>query len=105
MNTRVVLQIPMEEALRLRAEEAASAIGFSSLQELVRIFLHKLALKKIGLNFTEEIILSKKATRLYKKIDSEVENSKNLYQTENFSDLISQLQGNTVPRKLSKVRS
>ena len=44
---RAVLQVPINSQLRQQAEKAAMSQGFSSLQEIVRLFLTKLAEKGI----------------------------------------------------------
>lgn len=45
---RIILQVPMQKTLRNEAEAAARFQGFSSLQEVVRIMLQKLAQKEIS---------------------------------------------------------
>ena len=40
---KVTLQIPMSKSLRIKAEKTALEQGFSSLQELIRVFLKKMA--------------------------------------------------------------
>ncbi len=41
--SRTILQIPMTKELRAKAEAVAQEYGFSSLQETVRVLLHKLS--------------------------------------------------------------
>lgn len=49
MNT--TLQVPVDASLKSRATKAAKAMGFSSLQEIVRVFLQKLADGEIHIEF------------------------------------------------------
>lgn len=49
MNT--TLQVPIGISLKIRATKAAKAMGFSSLQEIVRVFLQKLASGQIQVEF------------------------------------------------------
>jgi len=44
---KTVLQIPINQDLKISAEQEALSQGFSSLQELVRVFLSKIATHKI----------------------------------------------------------
>ncbi len=49
--SRVVLQVPINAVLRKDAEKAAEKLGFSSLQELLRVFLHKFSRGEISITF------------------------------------------------------
>ncbi len=49
MNT--ILQIPVNKNLRDQAASRAEKMGFSSLQELIRLFLNKLAAGEIDIKF------------------------------------------------------
>ena len=105
MNNRTVLQVPMPKNLKTTAEAAAYDYGFSSLQETVRIFLKKLAEKTIEVNFIEKpkpVYLSAKAIKRYNKMTDDFDKGKNIYQAKNIDDLMAQLNGNILPRKLSK---
>ena len=90
---RTVLQIPMSPTLRQRAEREALYQGFSSIQEAVRIFLSKLANKKIGITFGEESVkLSPRAIKRYNKILHDIESGKEkLYKAKSVEDLMRQL--------------
>lgn len=79
MNT-TTLQVPVSKSLKLSAQAAASAQGFSSLQEAVRVFLKKLSDKSITLTFAspgkewfaEEVLTPKEAAHLdrrYREIE------------------------------------
>lgn len=73
---RVVLQIPIDIALRKAAEKSALEQGFSSLQEVTRIFLKQLAKKTISVNFEQTIKLSPKAIKRYNKAIDDIESGK-----------------------------
>ncbi len=89
---RTVLQIPVNAALRQRAEKEALHQGFSSLQEAVRIFLKKLATKQIGITLGEESVkLSPRAIKRYNKILKDIEKGKDVYTARNVDDLMKQL--------------
>lgn len=51
MNGTTVLQIPMSKSLRDGAGRAAEEMGFSSLQEAIRVFLTLMAERKLKLVF------------------------------------------------------
>ena len=48
---RTILQVPLPKELKISAEKAAQDAGFSSLQEVLRVFMNKFASKKIDLTF------------------------------------------------------
>ncbi len=48
---KVTLQIPMDSKLKVDAEKAALDQGFSSLQEVLRIFMKKFASGRINIYF------------------------------------------------------
>lgn len=50
MNS-TILQVPISKNLRDEAVKAAARLGFSSLQEIVRIFLMQLAKGRIKITF------------------------------------------------------
>lgn len=90
---RTVLQIPLSKELKLGAEQAALDYGFSSLQEILRVFMKKLALGTVNLSFKEERVvhLSKKNEKRYLKMDEDFEKGKNTYYAKDFDDFIRQL--------------
>ena len=55
---RTVLQVPISADLKKAAETEAAAQGFSSLQEVVRVFLKKLSQKSIAVGFEQDMHLS-----------------------------------------------
>lgn len=48
------LQIPMQQQLRRTATKAAEKQGFSSLQEMIRVFLKHFAEDKVQVSFISE---------------------------------------------------
>lgn len=88
---RTVLQIPLSQDLKISAEKAALSQGFSSLQEIVRIFLRKLADRAIGITFEEEVALSAGAVKRYNKVLRDIEEGKNVYAAGSVQDLMKQL--------------
>lgn len=50
---RVVLQVPMTKDLKNQAEAVSSDMGFSSLQEAIRVLLTKLSKKEFSLRVEE----------------------------------------------------
>ena len=91
---RTVLQIPLPKELKLSAEKAALDAGFSSLQELVRVLLSKVAQRKIEVQFEEVVMLSEKAEKRYLKAMKDIEEGKNVYSASSIKDLMKQLNGN-----------
>ncbi len=89
---RTVLQIPLPKELKISAEKAALDAGFSSLQEVLRVFMKKFASKKIDLAFEENIVyLSPKAEKRYAKIDEDIKKGKNVYAAADVDDFLRQL--------------
>jgi len=84
---KTVLQIPINQQLKNEAEQAAQAHGFSSLQEVVRVFLNKLAKKSIGVTFEESVQLSERAIKRYDKMTQDIEKGK--VKTKTFTDVSS----------------
>ncbi|MEK7543896.1 MAG: hypothetical protein AAB557_03445 [Patescibacteria group bacterium] len=89
---RTVLQIPIAPLLRRQAEAASLDLGFSSLQDVVRLLLHKLARRELAVAVQDESIkLSKKARDRYAKMDEDFRSGKNIYHAQNADDLWRQL--------------
>lgn len=86
---RAVLQVPIDQQLKIEAEQAAQAQGFSSLQEVVRVFLNKFAKKGIGITFEESVQLSPRAVKRYDKMTDDIEKGK--VKTKTFTDVSSSL--------------
>ena len=85
--SRIVLQVPMSKDLKNEAEKAAIAMGFSSLQESVRLILKKLANRELKVTVTEEETLSPEAEARYDKIIKDIEAGKNITKTKNLDEL------------------
>lgn len=86
MDSRVILQVPMPKSLKLQAEAAAADYGFSSLQEIIRVILHKLARKTLDISIqeTEEVThLSPSAEKRYKKAIEDIKAGRNIYKPKN----------------------
>lgn len=90
---KTILQIPVSSSLRMKAEKSAVNLGFSSLQEILRVFMQKLALKTINISFTEEkaVTLSSKAEKRYAKMDKDFRFGRNVYTAKNVDELMQQL--------------
>lgn len=66
---RVILQVPMDKKLKEKAEIVSSDLGFSSLQETLRVLVTKLAKKELIFRVEEypTIQLSPKAIKKIEK--------------------------------------
>ncbi len=82
---RTVLQIPIDIELKNTAEQAAQAQGFSSLQEVVRVFLSRFAEKRIGITFEQSVQLSPQAIKRYDKMAEDIKKGK--IKTKTFTDV------------------
>ena len=89
--SRTILQVPVSKKLRREAEEVALDYGFSSLQEIIRVFMAKLAKKAIDVSFQEVIELSPQAQRRYQKMDEDFSLDKNVYFAGSLQDFKKQL--------------
>ena len=80
----------MTEELKISAEKAAKDMGFSSLQESVRVLLKKLSTNKLKMDIYDvhEPQLSPKAIKRYNKIAKEIEAGKNIYKPANKKDML-----------------
>ena len=56
---RNILQIPIKTELREKAEKEATELGFSSLQEMIRVMLTQIIKKQNGIEFKVDDICSK----------------------------------------------
>jgi hypothetical protein len=89
--SRAVLQIPVSKTLRTKAEKAALDYGFSSLQEIMRVFMTKLAKKAIDVSFQEIVNLSSRAASRYEKMDKDFSIGKNIHLAKTVKNLKNQL--------------
>lgn len=77
MNT--TLQVPLPKSLKTKATIAAKDMGFSSLQDVVRILLTKLARKQLRIEVEEtEVHLSPQNEKRYMKMAKDFEKGKNV---------------------------
>lgn len=76
MDTTII-QVPIDKSLRDKAVAIASATGFSSLQEVIRVFLKQFAAKEIGVTFIPKAVhLSDRSDRRYLEMIEEVQSGK-----------------------------
>lgn len=87
MNT--VLQVPINKDIRDRATSQAEKMGFSSLQEVVRLFVNKIASGSIDATFEPVIKLSTKNDKRYSKMIREIESGK--MELKSFTDVDSMM--------------
>lgn len=90
----VTLQVPMSKTLRGEAAEVASSYGFSSLQDLIRLFLTKVANRQLAINVVERfpvVELSKKNEKRYLKMEKDFKEGKNIYHAKSVNEFLSQL--------------
>lgn len=83
---RVVVQVPMPKELKESAEIASSDLGFSSIQEVIRVLLTKLSKREFSLKVeeVEEITyLSPVAERKFKKAVADIKIGRNIYKPKN----------------------
>lgn len=87
----------MDKTLKSRATRAAKAMGFSSLQETVRLFLNKLARGAMHVELTSldaDEYVSPKALARYDKLERDIKSGKEpVYGAKNAQDLLDQLYG------------
>lgn len=89
---KIVLQIPINVSLRNKAEEVALSQGFSSVQEIVRVFLNKLASNSLEVGFyNSDVSMSTKAEKRYSKIVGDISKNKNIVKSTGVNDLLSVL--------------
>lgn len=93
---RVIVQVPMSGDLKKAAEAVSSDLGFSSLQETIRVLLTKLSKKELRFQVTEEPpeeikYLSKATEKKFKKAVEDIKAGKNITKTKNVDELISLL--------------
>lgn len=96
VNNTTTLQIPMSKSLRSNAEAKAVDCGFSSLQEVLRVFLTKFSLGEIRFNIEEtpSVQLSQKAAKRYNKMLNDLKENKNFTTVNSVEELIRDLHAN-----------
>lgn len=91
MNS-VTLQVPINKNIRDQAALRVEKMGFSSLQEIIRLFLNKVAVGEVNMKFEETVQLSPKAIKRYDKMIDEIESGKAKLATfTNVNDLMKDL--------------
>lgn len=92
---KVTVQVPMSNDLRKKAEIASIDMGFSSLQETIRVLLTKLSKRELMIkieNQTEETFsLSLKAEQRYKKAAEDIKSGQSLYKPKNKKEFFEML--------------
>ena len=91
---KTILQVPIDKQLKDNAERAAYDQGFSSLQEMIRVFLSKLASNRVEVTIQDSIVLSDKNEKRYSRMTKDFESGKNISTAKDVDDLISQLNDN-----------
>ena len=91
---RTVVQIPVTTDLRDQAYQMAISQGFSSLQEALRLVMHKFAQGKLRFDIYSEpapVRLSEKAAVRYDQMDEDIKIDKNVKTAKNINDLLYKL--------------
>lgn len=74
--SNTILQVPVNRNLRDKAASNAQKMGFSSLQEVIRLFLNKIAEGEVNVRFEETVQLSPNAVKRYNRMIDEIESGK-----------------------------
>jgi antitoxin component of RelBE/YafQ-DinJ toxin-antitoxin module len=64
---KVVVQVPMDRKLRDSAQRVAEEYGFSSLQEVIRLFATKLSKRQISVDISDAEYLSSEEDKILQK--------------------------------------
>ena len=88
---KTILQVPLDKQLKDNAERVASEQGFSSLQEIVRVFLARLASNKVEIVLQESITLSPESEKRYIKALDDFKSNKDVYEARSVEDFLNQL--------------
>ena len=78
---KTIIQVPIDKKIKEKAALVATDMGFSSLQETIRLFLTKLSQKNVHIMFNVEsdyIELSPKAKMKYQQIERDIKENNNL---------------------------
>jgi hypothetical protein len=77
MNKTTIIQVPVEKKVRDQVEREAKKQGFSSIQDLVRLFFTQVINKQVAVRFEEPPVrLSKKAAARYDRMTKDFEEGK-----------------------------
>lgn len=89
---RTIIQVPVDKALKDKATLAATNMGFSSLQENIRVYLKQLADRQIAVSLVQEeppVKLSAKAEKRYEKMLKDIKSGKEkTYSFDNTDDMM-----------------
>ena len=90
---RTILQVPMALDLRNQAEAVSVDMGFSSLQEVVRLVLTKFVKREIGISIEQfpAVKLSVRNEKRYMQMKRDFKTEKNIKKFNKISDLMSDL--------------
>ncbi len=86
---KTILQITMDKQLKINAEKAAFEQGFSSLQEVVRVFLTQLASRNVQITLQESLSLSVENEKRYIEMTKDFEVGINVFFANDVQDLVS----------------
>ena len=89
--SRVIIQVPVTKELKEKADAASADLGFSSIQEVIRVILTKLSKRELNLRVeeTEEVTyLSKAAEKRYKKALEDIKAGKNITKADSLNELL-----------------
>jgi len=96
MDGRTILQIPLSSTLKSTATQVAEDMGFSSLQEVVRVLLTKLASKQITISIQETVKLSPKAEKRYQRMTHAFKKKTRVFSAGSVDALMEQLHGHSL---------
>lgn len=88
------MQIPVTTDLRDQAYQMAIAQGFSSLQEAMRLVMHRIARGSLRFDVyvePEPVQLSSEAIKRYNKMDEDLQAGKNFKTAKNINDFLGKL--------------
>jgi len=87
------LQIPISKNLKASATAVAKDFGFSSLQEVTRVLLTKLAKRELNVSVEQfpAVMLSAKAEKRYAKMDEDFKTGKNVYTAKSVDEFLEKL--------------
>ncbi len=88
---RVIVQVPMSKELKNKAEAVSSDLGFSSVQEIIRVLLTKFSKREFNFKVeeVEEIAdLSPRAERKFKKAVEDIKAERNITKTKNVDEFL-----------------
>lgn len=83
---RVIVQVPMTQELKERAEIVSSDLGFSSIQETIRVLLTKLSKREFNIKVEEVegiVDLSLEAEKKFKRAAEDIKAGRNIYKPKN----------------------